>query len=320
MPKKYDVLCAGLIVADLVASPIAQLPRAGELAAIENISLACGGCAVNVAINLSKLGLKTVLAGKIGDDCFGNAVVEELAHKGLGTGQIRSSRTQPTSTTFILNVKGDDRRYVHSEGANAAFGAEDIDLQMIADSKVFYVGGLLAMKSLDCDSLLPLFQYARQQGTMTVLDVVVPSGASPGLAGLARLLPYTDLFLPNEDEGSMITGEHDAEKQARIFIGLGAKGVIITRGGAGSIAMLEHTAVIAGAYPVQAVDSSGGGDAYTSGIIYGELQGWQLRDKIAFASAMGASACLSRGCTSSTFTLAEARQFLQEHQLDIREQ
>lgn len=316
--KKYDALCAGIIVADLFTAPIDRLPESGELSAVDDITLTCGGCTVNVAVNLAKLGLATTLAGKIGNDYFGTAVLKELQDRGLDTGQIRVSDQLPTSKTVILIVKGEDRRYVHAVGANAEFKAEDIDREIIAASRVFYVGGLFAMRDLDCERLVPLFRYAREAGTMTVLDVVVPAGSSADVSGLAKLLPYTDVFLPNEDEGAMIAGTTDPLEQARMFKGLGAHCVVVTRGGKGIVAMAGETGMEADAFPVQVVDSSGGGDAFTSGMIYGMLQEWPMERKLEFASAMGASACQSMGCTTGTFTGEEADEFLRNNRLQIR--
>lgn len=317
--KRFDVLCAGLIVADLFTSPLERLPQAGMLSTVDDISLECGGCAANVAINLAKLGQSATLAGRVGNDVFGQMVLRELQSKGPATGQIRISDTWPTSKTVILVVKGEDRRYVHAVGANGEFGPADIDRETIRASKVFYVGGLMAMKNMDCEQLVPLFRLAREAGTVTVLDVVVPAGTEGGLDGLAGLLPYTDVFLPNEDEGRVITGCAQAGQQAQIFRELGARCVVVTRGGAGSIALSESAEITAGVYPIEAVDASGGGDAFTSGFIYGELQNWPLAQKLRFASAMGASACRMRGCTTGTFTLEEAHTFIDNHRLPMAE-
>lgn len=316
--KTYDVLCAGIVVADLFTTPVDRLPKSGELSAVEDIKLECGGCAVNVAVNLAKLGLRSALSGKVGRDYFGGAILQELRERGMDTEHIRFSDRLPTSKTVILIAKGEDRRYVHSVGANAEFKVEDIDQGLIAGSRVFYVGGLLAMRDLDCERLVPLFQYAQESGTMTVLDVVVPADSWVPLSDIAKLLPYTDVFLPNEDEAGIITGETDPLAQARILKGLGAQNVIVTRGGAGSIALSDTAAFAAEAYPVQVVDASGGGDAFTSGLIYGLLHKWPLEKNVAFASALGASACQSMGCTTGTFTLQQANAFLQNNPLPLK--
>ncbi|HEY0827703.1 MAG TPA: carbohydrate kinase family protein [Bacilli bacterium] len=316
--KDIDVLCAGILVADLFTDPLDKLLLPGELALVDNISLETGGCAINTGVNLSKLGAKVVLAGKVGNDFFGSAIKQDMQNKGLDIQGVGTAINCPTSKTLVVIVKGEDRRYIHSIGANAEFTVRDIDYSLVKRAKVVYVGGLLAMPGLDPSQLVPLFQYAQEVKTKTILDVVVPSGAYIP-EGLQALLPYVDVFLPNDDEALAISGLHDPLEQANWFAQMGAGTVIITRGSKGSVVQMGSRKFRIGTYPIKLVDSSGGGDAFSSGFIFGELKGWGLQKKLELASALGASACMSRGCTNGTFTLSEALEFIENYELAVEE-
>ena len=78
MTEPTDVLCAGIIVADHVSSPIPHLPQAGELVLADQLLLTIGGCAANVAVDLVKLGVRTSVVGRVGSDVFGRVVADML--------------------------------------------------------------------------------------------------------------------------------------------------------------------------------------------------------------------------------------------------
>src|ERR1019366_2345929 len=138
-----DVVCVGILVADIFSSPVDAMPAAGELKLAERFLLSAGGCAVNTAACLRRRGKQVRVVGKVGRDLFGDFVVRDLERLGMDASSVKRSETHPTSGTFILNVKGEDRRYIHLMGANADLSAEDIDLDALTGARVLYVGGYL---------------------------------------------------------------------------------------------------------------------------------------------------------------------------------
>jgi len=316
MPSDIDVLCVGILVADLFAPPLPRLPAAGELLLVDDFLLTTGGCAANAGVDLAKLGVEVTVVGKVGNDVYADFIRKDLDAQGVDVSGIRVSKTMPTSRTVILPVKGEDRRYIHAVGANADLRVEDINLGLVARSRALYVGGYLLFPGVDQSSLAELFRVARQRGVKTVLDV---AGVQPshGMRDLIDLLPHTDVFLPNHDEARILTGAADPVRQAQMLLERGAGTVVVTLGGAGAIAMTRGQAWRAAAYPVDVVDPSGGGDAFDAGFIVGLLEGWDLRQTVEFASAIGASACTRLGCTAGVFTRAEALAFIARQSLRI---
>jgi sugar/nucleoside kinase (ribokinase family) len=315
--REIDVLCAGILVADLFVPPLPRLPAAGELLKVDGMLLDTGGCAANVATDLARLGVRAAVAGTVGSDAFGRFVRDDLAAKGLAdVSSIRVSPTLPTSQTVILPVRGDDRRFIHSLGANAAFRVEDIDMDMLSRCRVLYVGGYFILPGVDAAGLARLLRGARERGVRTVLDV---AGVDPvgGMAKLAPALPYADVFLPNDDEAALLVGPGDPLAQARAFVAAGAGTAVVTMGGRGCVVATADRAWRAGAYSVEVVDASGSGDAFDAGFITGMLEGWPIERTVPFAAAVGGSCCTRLGCTAGVFTRPQADEWVSGHRLAV---
>jgi sugar/nucleoside kinase (ribokinase family) len=316
MNEPFDVLCAGIVVADHVCTPISHLPAAGELVLAGRLLLTIGGCAANVAVDLVRMGVRARVIGRVGDDVFGRAVAEMLRQQGVDVGGLQTSPGVDTSQTLIVNVLGQDRRFIHTFGANALFAPRDIPLDQVSRCRVFYLGGYLLMPEVKAHSLAPVFAAARQVGAKTVLDVVTP-GPADYLPWLEELLPHVDVFLPNNHEAELITGENEPLKQAELFHRLGAGTAIITLGGDGAVVVSKELRVRAQAFQVPFVDGSGGGDAFAAGYIAGLLDGRDVAGCLELASALGASCVQAVGTTTSVFTRSQCDAFLKSGKLRL---
>ena len=298
-----DVICAGILVADTFCGPMQALPAQGQLLAVESMPTKPGGCAANVAIDLARHGLEVDVVGCLGRDAHGQFLAESLSKAGALTRHITYADAHPTSTTVILLVDGQDRRYVHCFGANRAFSVEMIDRRWLAGAKIFYLGGLFAMPGIDPAAFADLLAYCRQTGVRTVVDH----------QAVRTILPYVDVFLPNEDEARLMTGRDDPRAQVQALLDMGAATVVVTRGGAGSVAGQGRDYYERPAFPVKVVDPSGSGDAFASGMILGTLRGWDFARTLRAASAMGASAARAVGTTDGVFNAQELDDFLRNH-------
>jgi sugar/nucleoside kinase (ribokinase family) len=292
------------------------LPREGELVAVDSMPIKVGGCAANVAVDLAKQGVGVEVIGCVGDDAAAGLVISRLAEANVGCERIIRTQGKPTSTTVILLVEGQDRRYVHAFGANSAFTVEHVDREWVRGLRIFYVGGLLAMPGIKVGPLAELLRFCREHDVATVVDVVVPKEYR-GLVELEALLPQVDYFTPNSDEARQLTGEIEPENQLRALLARGAKTVIVTCGASGAVAGRDGKTWKSQAFPTSVVDPSGGGDAYTAGIITGILRGWEMERMLAYAAALGASAIRAVGTTDSVFTSSETEAFVALHPLPI---
>jgi len=307
------VVCAGIVVADVFVPPLERLPEAGELVTTDDFVVETGGCAANAAIALARLGVRAGVVAKVGDDHFGVFVEDELSAAGLDVTGIGRVAGLGTSKTVIVPVNGEDRRFIHTFGANAALSAADLRPALAAAPDVLYIGGFLVLPALRQDELAEELRLARRAGTRVVFDVVAPAGRALSLDDVAGVLPEVDYFVPNDDEAAALTGESDPRRQAERLLALGAGTVVVTLGERGLVAVDGEGVIELPAPHVDFVEPSGAGDAFAAGLVYGLLQGWPLRRSLEFASAIGASACTHLGCTAGLFTRAEADSFLESH-------
>jgi len=308
------VVCAGIIVADHVSSPLHHLPAEGELIIADHLRLTLGGCAANVATNLHRLGVPCQVTGRVGDDPFGELTKSLLAREGLDTSGIITTPGCDTSQTLIVNVAGQDRRFIHTYGANALFRASDIPTDPVPE--ILYLGGYLLMSSCLPKDLAPVLRRARANGSKVVLDVVTPKKADY-IPWLEPVLPHVDYFLPNDHEAELITGLHDAREQARMFRSMGAGNAIITMGERGTLWAGARGTWSAGIDKVEYLDGSGSGDAFAAGLIHALLRGMDEPEALRVASAVGASCVRALGTTAGVFTRVELDAFVAAHHLPV---
>jgi sugar/nucleoside kinase (ribokinase family) len=305
-----------VVVADHVCTPIDRLPAAGELVMADELFLNIGGCASNAAMDLSRLGVHSAICGRVGDDALGRFVVETLASHGIDCRALKVDPDRATSQTLIVNVKGQDRRFIHSFGANRGLSASDLDLTLEPPPRVLYLGGFFVLPGIDPDALADRFRKAKSRGTFTVLDVACP-GPADYLRQLRPVLTHTDLFLPNDDEGALILGEPDPVRQALAFRDLGARRVVVTCGEQGAVAVSDTLQARLGTYPIKYVDGSGGGDAFDAGYIAGVLDGLDEIECLKLASVTGASCVRAVGTTAGVFSRSEADDYIARHELAV---
>src|SRR5258708_34571682 len=146
---------------------------------------------------LVKQNLTGGLVGCVGRDAAGETLVKELRAARVNCDRLVYTTEYPTSETVILLVEGEDRRYLHTFGANQAFTISHIDRPWLAGLDVFYFGGLFAMPGLGTDDFLPLLSFCRDQKTVTCADVGLPINLKRA-SEMERLLPYAEWFFPHD--------------------------------------------------------------------------------------------------------------------------
>jgi sugar/nucleoside kinase (ribokinase family) len=317
MPKtaRFDCLCLGIVVADHVCEPVAHLPGAGELVLTPRTHLSIGGCAANVAVDLVRLGRKAAVIGRVGDDAFGRFVIDSLNDAGVDVEHIACLAGEATSTSMIINVQGDDRRFIHAPGANSRLEGNEISADLLAQTRAVYVGGYGLSDRPSPERVAALFRAAREREVKTVLDVVVPQGKNCW-PFLEPVLPWTDVFLPNEDEARAITGSSEPAAQARAFREAGAQTVVVTCGAGGAVVACAGGVFRTPAFPIEFVDGTGSGDAFAAGYVHALLDSHDVHECVRAGSALGASCVRASGATTSVFNAAALSEFLASHGLD----
>jgi sugar/nucleoside kinase (ribokinase family) len=267
-------------------------------------------------MDLARLGVRATVCGKVGDDILGRFVSETLRNSGAETTGLVIDPTRSTSQTLIVNVRGQDRRFVHCFGANAGFSSQDLAAALEPTPKVVYLGGYLLLPALAPQGVAACLRRAREQGARIVLDVAVP-GPGEYRPRIEAVLPFCDVFLPNADEAALILGLRDPVAAARTFHEMGARRVVITDGAAGAVCWSDTLRARLGVYPIEYVDGSGSGDAFDAGYIAGLLDGLDELGCLKLATAIGASCVRAVGTTAGIFTRDEADRFIAQHELRV---
>lgn len=314
MKFKPRCLSAGILFADVGCAPIDHAPAPGELVQTERVELSLGGCASNVAINLAKLEIPTGLCGCVGDDAFSDYIVSSLEHPYVDVSGVSRVDNSSPGCSLIVNVRGEDRRFVSTTGANAKFSLDNVPEAWTREADVLYVGGYLMMERLESADTVDYFRAFQERGGVTMLDVVL-YGARPYWQALEPLLPYVDYFMPNDDEGRVITGKSDPVDQAKFFVDAGAKTCVITCGDEGSVYYSAKEKFRAEIFKTEFVGGTGSGDAFDAGFIAGLLDGCDCYETMKRATAQGMSCVRHGSATQSVFTKSEAEAFLTGREL-----
>ncbi len=311
-----ECLSAGILFADVACAPVEKVPEAGELVPTERMQLSLGGCASNTALDLAKVGVDVGVAGCVGDDPFGRFIVEALSVDRVDTSGIHEVAGVGSAASLVINVRGQDRRFISTPAANTHFTVQHIREDWLRQAKVMYVGGFFMMPELETEALVKVFRKIRARGAKTVLDVVM-YGDKDYWGRLEKILPETDFFMPNDDEAALITGLKNPVAQAERFCEAGAKNVVITCGSEGSYLLGAEGRLKSGVYPTEFIGGTGSGDAFDAGFIAGLLAGEDMGGCLRWGSALGASCVRSITATESVFTRPEAEAFMKEHKLKV---
>ena len=311
MIKNKPIICLGILVADIVGRPLRVVPEPGRLVLVDEMSLHTGGCAINTATALARLGLPVEVIGKIGADPFGDFLLKALAERGIETRGITRDQLVGTSATMVMVAPDGERRFVHYIGANAHLKIDDIDLSMVEAGSILHIAGSLVMPGIDGQPTAELLRHARAAGVTTFLDTVWDD-TGRWMDILAPCLPHVDYFVPSLPEGQALTGLEDPTEIAHALLERGVKTVGLKMGVEGCLVMSgDGQAIRLPAFQVDVVDATGAGDAFAAGFIAGVWQGWPIEETARFATAVGALCVTGLGASGGLRSLSETVSFME---------
>ena len=185
MRNNTEVVAAGHICLDVIPELFSRsgLPGAGQLSLVGPATFSTGGPVANTGLALHKLGIQTELMGKVGDDAFGEILIDLIQSRDpkLVDGIIKASG-ETTSYTVVLSLPNCDRSFLHCTGANDTFFSGDLKIDRIAQARLFHFGypPLLAqMYANDGFELIKVFEKVKGLGVTTSLDMVMIDPDSP---------------------------------------------------------------------------------------------------------------------------------------------
>ncbi|MER3487216.1 MAG: carbohydrate kinase [Chloroflexota bacterium] len=314
--RPFDVLVVGELNPDvLVFDPVAR-PVFGQVETlVEVVSLAIGSSSAIFACGVARLGLRTAFVGVVGDDAFGRFMMTALSERGVDVSACIVDATVPTGASVVLS-SGDDRAILTARGAIGALRGDQVPLDLLRRARHLHVGSTYLQTALQPD-LPRLFRVAHREGLTVSFDCNWdPSGRWD--ASIDELLVESDLFLPNAAEARNLTGLSDDREAARALVRRGMRGrtiaaplvVAVKRGPNGAFATSGEEEVERPALAVPVRDTTGAGDSFDAGMVFGLLARWPLDSALELAVACGSLACRAIGGTESQPTLEEALRAL----------
>jgi sugar/nucleoside kinase (ribokinase family) len=304
-----DVLCLGILVADIVAKPIEEMPGKGKLQLVDTMELHTGGCASNAGYDLSKLGVSTGLMGKVGMDGFGDFFIRYMEDSGLDTRGIKRTSSANTSATMVMVSADGERTFFHYLGANGELCYDDIDLDILREAKILHIAGAFLMPKFDGESTARVLKQARDLGITTSLDTAWDSRGN-WMSLLEPCLHHLDIFMPSIEEARMVTGREEPPEIADFLLSYGIGTVALKMGEQGSYIRTRDWEMYVPIFEVKTVDATGAGDAFAAGFLAGVSKGWGHREAAKLASAVGACCVTAMGATAGVKNWEETLSFM----------
>lgn len=305
------VVVLGILCADTIAGPIEDMPQRGLLTPVDRLELHTGGCATNITIDLAQLGVASSILGKTGSDTYGDFIRHTLDGHGVDTAGLCCDKHVATSATVVLVGHDGEHSFLHCPGANATLVSEDVDMEKVASADILIIAGSLLMPGLDGEPTAAILRCAREGGTVTVLDTAWDASGR-WMKSIEPCLPFCDYFLPSEAEAAMLSGIHEPEAMASLFIARGARNVVIKLGDKGCFLRTQDgTAEHVPAPAVSVVDTTGAGDAFVAGFTAGLVRGWDVGRCAHLAVTVGAMSVTAAGASSGVRSFAETIQVME---------
>ncbi len=304
--RDLDVLVLGDINPDLVLAHADMEVAFGQAERlVDEASLTIGGSGAIMACAAARLGLRTAIAGVVGDDLFGSFMLVALRERGVDTSAVIVDAGRRTGLTVVL-ARTDDRAILTFPGAIAAMRGDQVDAALMARARHVHISSFFLQTAL-VPGLAALLESARAGGATTSVDPNWdPSGGWDG--GLRQLLPHIDVLLPNAVEACRIARRDDPRTASAELASSGLL-VVVKLGAAGAMAVQAGSDVVRVAAPdgIELVDAVGAGDTFDAGLLAGLLAGESIEQALALACACGTLSMRAAGGTAAQPTLAEAQ-------------
>jgi ribokinase len=301
IPRK-PIVVVGSINMDLVAHTH-QLPVPGQTVIGTGFDTTPGGKGANQAVAAARLGYPVAMVGAVGDDVFGQALLDNLNHSGVHTEAV-ARIPGPSGVAPILIADNGENSIVVIPGANGKMDPAAIDRQ---SALIRSAGMVLCQLELPIETVVHTLALCAAAGVPVILD---PAPAAPLPDAVFHQITW---FTPNETEAAAyLSYQSRTEDAAQQLLDKGLKGVVLKRGAEGSYVAVRGKAAWVKSFPVQPVDTVAAGDCFNGAFAVALLEGRDPWTAARFASAAAAISVTRHGAQASMPSRAEVDAFLAE--------
>ncbi|ELK47424.1 fructokinase [Halobacillus sp. BAB-2008] len=290
-----------------------------------NFQKSPGGAPANVAVGLARLGAKSTFLGKVGDDVLGRFLKETLGSYGVHTDHMYLTQDTRTGVVFVTLGEDGERSFDFyiDPSADRFLEEEEIDDDLFRAHNLFHFGSISMINEPSKSATKKAVARAREEGMIVSYDPNLRLGLWPSgeqaKETILSMLGEADVVKISEEELEFLTGEQEIDKGVRALASYDIPLLYVTMGGEGSHLFTNSGHVHVPAMKVKAVDTTGAGDAFVSGILYQLSERNQAVDELSmedmesitrFASVSGALAAATKGAMTALPTLDEVEGYL----------
>ncbi len=293
--SRIDCLGLGITPLDLLFE-VDSYPRAGSKINGCGLTVQGGGPVPNVMIGLKRLGHSTALITAVADDLTGRIGIEELRREGVDTRFVVTKRGGSDTAVGLIEQGSGQRTMVLNRTIGVA--ARDVVTSRLPVPKVVHLDGR------DMPVCMKLARWGRKVGATVCFDV----GSVRN--DVSEILPLVDHLVVADAFALPFTGSRKARRAVDLLRKHCPGTVVVTEGTRGSVGWEDGDYVRGKAYKVKNVDTTGAGDAFHTGYIFGLLHGYDLAERLRFGAAVAALKCTRMGARSGIPNLRQVKRFL----------
>lgn len=278
--KKFDITAFGEILIDFTY--MGNAPDGQKLFA-QN----AGGAPANVLVCATKFGLNTAFLGKIGKDIHGDFLRLTLEKQNVNTQGLIIDETHFTTLAFVdLNENGERSfSFARNHGADTFMTKEDINLEILAQSKIFHVGSLSLTTALGKETTNFAIQKAKDAGAYISYDPNYRASLWQNEAAaqkeMQEIIPFADFMKISDEECQLLTKENDPNMAAQTLNDAGVKIVCVTLGENGAlVSTKDGQMVVAGFKSTKVIDTTGAGDSFWGGFLSQIIKNMDLKNDL----------------------------------------
>ncbi len=306
--SNLDVICVGRAAVDLYAEQVGV-----PLEEVRSFAKYLGGSPANVAVGVSRLGLRSAMLTRVGDEPLGRFVTQALEGYGVDTSRVVRDGQRKTALV-ILGIEPPERFPIlfYRDGcADIELSAKDVEPRWIATSRAVVLSGTALSRNPSREATHAVLEAARAAGRTTVLDLdwrpfLWPEGPADARAQYLAVAARCDVVVGTEEEAEAAGG---VERLRDVCRGV----LIVKRGPRGcTVFAAGQPAVDVPGFEIQILNVLGAGDAFLAGFLRGHLSDWELRRSARLANAVGAIVVTRHGCAPAMPTFEEVEQFLRD--------
>jgi sugar/nucleoside kinase (ribokinase family) len=295
--KPFDVVGLGLNSVDFLCV-IPKFPALNTKTEILHYTKGGGGQVATAMVACSKWGLRTKYVGKVGGDDLGLFSLKSIREAGVDVSSVTIERDSANQFAFILiDAESGERTIIWHRDKELLYREGQLSREDIRQGTILHVDGH------DIDATIKAIKWAQEDGIFTVIDIDKVEEKTP------ELIRDVDFLVTSATFGQKLTGIEDRERALLALKRYNRGFLCATLGREGAMAVIGNRIVYSKGFEVEAVDTTGAGDVFHAGFLYGLIKNWEVGEILRFANAVAALKCTRMGGRSVP-TLEEVNSLL----------